>query len=252
MTKYIFFFLLLTGASTINLFGQDLPSIQTDRPDQTECPFIVPAHHFQIESGFNYEKADKDESNTLYPTLLWKYGVNEKFELRLISELTTNRSNEVSTSGIKPVKVGLKTRLLEEKGIVPLTSIIAHLTLPTLATQAFQVTYYAPTFRFTMQHTLNEKFTLAYNLGAEWDGESAEPTFIYTLTSGTSLTEKMGAYIEIYGFAPQKSKADHRADGGITYNIKPNILIDISGGFGITENAPEYYGSLGFSIRLPN
>ena len=34
-------------------FAQDLPSIQTDRPDQTECPFITPRHYFQLENGFS-------------------------------------------------------------------------------------------------------------------------------------------------------------------------------------------------------
>ena len=72
------------------------------------------------------------------------------------------------------------------------------------------------------------------------------------LTSGVSLTEKVGAYIELYGFAPQNEKAEHRLDGGITYFLKPNLMFDISGGFGLTENAPKYYTSLGFSMRLPN
>lgn len=60
------------------------------------------------------------------------------------------------------------------------------------------------------------------------------------------LTEKIGAYVEFYGFAPQKDKADCRADGGITYFLKPNIMLDISGGFGVTEKAPEYYVAPGF------
>ncbi len=57
--------------------------------------------------------------------------------------------------------------------------------------------------------------------------------------------------MEMYGFLPQKNTADHRCDGGITYLAKHNIMLDFSGGFGITRNAPAYYASLGFSIRLP-
>jgi hypothetical protein len=101
-----------------------------------------------------------------------------------------------------------------------------------------------------MQHTLSNKFTLAYNLGAEWDGETPEPTFIYTLTSGMSITEKLGAYIELYGFAPQNQSADHRADGGFTYLITNDVMVDISGGFGITKESPKNYFALGFSYRL--
>jgi hypothetical protein len=102
-----------------------------------------------------------------------------------------------------------------------------------------------------MQHTLTDNISLGYNLGTEWDGETPEPVFIYTLATGFSLTEKIGAYIEVYGFAPQLSRAEHRADAGFGWYMNPNILFDLSGGVGITDNAPDYYGSLGFSIRLP-
>jgi hypothetical protein len=252
MLKYYIGLLVFLGASN-NLFAQKgLPPIQLDRPDQTECPYIVPKNHFQFESGFNFEKVNKDEENFLYPTLLTKYGVNDKFELRLITEVRTNKVLNNKLNGLNPIKIGFKTKLAEERGLIPLTSFIAHLSLPFLSTKGFRSTYYAPSFRFVMQHTLTEKMSLSYNIGAEWDGESAEPTFIYTLTSGYSISERVGAYIELYGFVPQKDKSEHRTDGGFTFLVKRNIMLDISGGCGLTENAPNYYASLGFSIRLPN
>ena len=101
-----------------------------------------------------------------------------------------------------------------------------------------------------MQHTLSERVNLGYNLGAEWNGETAEPTFIYTITTGCALGEKTGAYAELYGFIPQKSAADHLFDGGLTYLLKQNIQFDISGGFGLTPAAPDYFIALGFSFRL--
>ena len=93
MKRYLIGIALFFGI-TESIFGQVLFPIQTDRPDQTECPFIVPKNHIQIESGFNFEKVNENEKNYLYPTILWKYGVNEKFEIRLISELTTNKISE--------------------------------------------------------------------------------------------------------------------------------------------------------------
>jgi hypothetical protein len=68
-------------------------------------------------------------------------------------------------------------KLTEEKGIFPKTSFIAHIGLPNAASTKYKTDYFAPEFRFTMQHTLSEKFSLSYNLGLEWDGFSAEPTF---------------------------------------------------------------------------
>ena len=230
--------------------AQDLPSIQTDRPDQTECPFITPKGYLQFENGVSYEKVNTNSNEIVAPTILTKFGINEHFELRLITEFTMEENDSDKISGINPVLVGFKARLIEEKGIIPTTSFIGHLGLPKLASTDLKAIYYSPEFRFTMQHTLSERQTLSYNLGAEWDGFSAEPTFIYTLTTGYSFTEKIGGYIEFFGFIPQIGKPDHRFDGGLTYLFNPNHRLDISAGFGLSKISPEYYVALGYSFRF--
>jgi hypothetical protein len=246
----MFCFLLL---SSVKVNAQQLPSIQTDRPDQTECPYIVPTKHFQLELGFNYESINTTNKNWILPTALWKYGVNDHFELRLITEMNNNeiQGKGYSGPGLLPAEIGFKVKLIEEKGIIPKISFISHLAIPNFSSMQFRTTYYAPNFRFTILHTLTEDITLSYNIGAEWDGENPQPVFIYTLAPAYSFNDRLGAYIELYGFAPQTEDANHRADGGITYLIKKNIQLDISGGCRVTDNAPEYYGALGLSMRWP-
>ncbi|HSN47858.1 MAG TPA: transporter [Flavobacterium sp.] len=243
---YICFFFLFMNIGK----AQELPSIQTDRPDQTECPFITPRHYFQFENGFSYEQIDTDLSAFVAPTILTRFGINNYFELRLITEHSVIKESTTTLSGVNPVLVGFKIKLLEEKGLIPTTSLIAHVGFPKVASTDYRVNYYYPEFRFTMQHTISEKQSLSYNLGAEWDGENTKPTFIYTLTTGYSLTEKIGLYGEFYGFIPQMGKADHRFDLGLTYLLHPNHQLDISGGIGLSEISPDYYISLGYSFRF--
>jgi hypothetical protein len=232
------------------LFSQELPSIQTDRPDQTECPFIVPKNYFQFENGFSYEKNNSESSQIVAPTILTRFGINDHFELRLITEFVQEEQLSETKSGINPILIGFKTRLFEEKGLIPITSFIGHIGIPKLGSKHFQTTYFAPEFRFTMQHTVSEKQSLSYNLGAEWNGESAEPTFIYTMSSGYSLSENLGCYIEFYGFVSQIDKSDHRFDAGITYLINQHHQLDVSGGFGLTTISPDYFVALGYSFRF--
>jgi hypothetical protein len=223
---------------------------QLDRPDQTECPYIVPKGYIQIESGVSIEQVSEHERTLVHPSSLWKFGLNNMAELRLITEFSTSTCDSIHLTGLSPVTVGFKVRICEEKGLIPKTSFIGHLTVPYLASEELKLAYHAPAFRFTMQHTLTDRLGLAYNLGAEWDGMSAEPTFIYTLTSGFSLTDHVGLYAEVYGFIPQQHAPDHRYDGGITWNVSPWCILDLSGGGGITKNAPDWYAALGFSFRF--
>jgi Putative MetA-pathway of phenol degradation len=251
MNRIYVFIPALSFLSLTIVKSQTLDPIATDRPDQTECPFIVPKGYIQAENGLVYEKINQTNAVMVHPSTLWKYGISEKLEFRLITEIMSEHAlNQTNSIGLTPITIGFKTKIADENGFMPLVSFIGHLGIPNWASSEFQTNYFAPSFRFTMQHTLSEKFTLAYNLGAEWDGETPQTTFIYTLTSGYSITQKLGAYLEFYGFAPQKLPADHRFDGGFTYLINPNIMVDVSGGFGLTENAPHYYFSLGFSYRF--
>jgi hypothetical protein len=241
---------LLLFATISNLRGQTLVPIQLDRPDQTECPFITPVKYIQAENGFTYEYTSLTDKYFNYPSTLWKYGANEKTELRLITELVTLRQGNDAVSGLTPITIGFKTSLLEEKGIIPKTSFIGHITTAQIGSTDFQTKYIAPSFRFTMQHTISKKISLAYNLGMEWDGETAKHTYIYTLTTGFSLSDKIGCYTELYGFISNYGKPDHRFDGGFTWLINNDIMADLSGGVGITNNAPKGYLSLGFSYRF--
>lgn len=250
MFKKITFLLISSIGFAQEITQKEIESIQTDRPDQTETPALTPVKMFQIETGFSYEKIDHNNSQFVIPTILWKYGVSENFELRLITEFHKNENFNSYNDGIPPVLIGCKIRISEEKGILPKTSLIGHLSLPNLAKTEYKNTYLAPEFRFAMQHTLSEKFSFSYNLGAEWDGLSAKATYLYTAALGYSITDKMGSYIELYGFAPEQQKANHNFDGGFTYLISNNFMIDASGGVGLTENAPDYFYALGFSFRI--
>jgi hypothetical protein len=230
--------------------AQDLPSIQTDRPDQTETPSTVPTNYIQLENGFSYEKKSHNSSEIIAPTILTRLGINDHFELRLITEYAFDKNDSGNISGIYPVLIGFKARLFEEKGIIPITSFIGHIGIPKLASPEFKANYYFPEFRFTMQHTISKKQSLSYNIGAEWNGETAEPSFVYTLTTGYSITDRIGGYIELYGSVPQIEKPDHRFDAGLTYLFNPNHQLDISGGFGLSETSSKHFISLGYSFRF--
>lgn len=244
--KKILFALLFVYASS---YSQTNQPIQADRPDQTETPAIVPKGMFQLEAGFSYQKDDNISNSSSLPSALWKYGVNENFELRLITEFVSEKSEDLKMNGFTPVLIGFKAKLCDEKGIFPKTSFIGHISLPNLASSRYKTDFIAPEFRFTMQHTLSDKLSLGYNLGCEWDGMTPETTFIYTLTTGYAVSDKLGSYIEVFGFAPQNDTAYHCLDGGITYLINNDFMLDMSSGIGLTEYAPDYYVALGLSIR---
>lgn len=245
------FYLFIQKTKAQNL----LPPIALDRPDQTESPMIVPKGYIQIESGVNFENTKKEIKTNTLPTILWKYGITPNLEFRLITERTEisqmNFGDVSNKKGVNPITVGFKVNVFEEKGLLPETSLIMHYGTKKWGNKGLQTEKSTPSFRFLMQHTLSEKFSLSYNAGAEWDGNNPNNgSAIYTLTTGYAASPKIGFYLELYGFLPGKDQSEHNVDGGMTWLINNDLMADISTGLGLNNRAPNSFIALGLSWRF--
>jgi len=246
LKKYILLLLLPVAA-----FAQEEP-IETDRPDQTETAAIVPKGMFQAETGFSHKKTAPHDSEFELPETLWKFGLNNRLELRLMTTVLYSKAADSAAFGLEPVTVGLKVNLWEENGMLPETSLIVHMKLPKAASKKFEAQYLPPEIRLLFQNEINDNIDLGYNLGVSWDGQTAEPEYAYTFSPDFKMTDKASAYIESFGYIPDAKHADHWIDGGFKYLITKNVQIDLSGGYELSSHQKhhKYFESIGFSFRI--
>ncbi|PWI29928.1 transporter [Flavobacteriaceae bacterium LYZ1037] len=254
--------LTLFTAKTMS-FAQEKSTLEpliTDRPDQTESPNLVSKRSIQIETGAAYEVFKNQNiktENTTYNTTLVRYGLLSNLELRLgwnfdenKTKINNNRIDDIS-SGFSPLLLGIKTSIAKENNWLPEIGLLGHLYLPFTAGSDYKPDTTGIDFRFAFSHTLNEKSNLSYNFGVAWGNDSPEATYIYTIAYGYSLTEKMGAYAELYGDFPENSKANHLWNAGATYLITNNLQLDASFGTSITKGQ-DLMISAGLSYRIPS
>lgn len=253
---YIFF----SNISNMNAQSEQvLGPLETDRPDFTEASSTVHKGYIQIETGTYFETYEKNKVKVeyfTYNTTLVRYGLLDNFEIRLgwdfnegITSINGQNTGNI-TSGLSPLLLGMKVYITEEKSWVPEISLIGHIFLPFTASTDYRPETIDVDFRFSLSHTLSEKSSLGYNLGMAWIGDSAEANFIYTIAYGYSITDKFGAYVELYGDLPEDSKANHLWDTGVTYLVSNNLQLDVSVGTSITEGQ-DLLLSTGLSFRLP-
>ena len=238
----------------------DIVEMITDRPDATESPNAVPVKSIQIETGGLYvSNKDQGVKTELwnYNNTLVRYGLFNNFELRLAwaisdtKESFDNEDSKVVASGFAPLVLGAKVEIVEEKGLLPDIGLMLHMALPFLASEDYKPETTSVSFRFAFAHTLCEKSSLSYNLGARWADDNPAAAFIYTLSYGYSITDKFGAYAELYGNLPENSRSNHSWDAGLTYLIKNNLQIDATVGSGLSGNQ-DLLLSAGVSFRIPN
>jgi hypothetical protein len=238
-------------------YTQTLDAIVPDRPGQTNPPNIVLVGTVQLETGFSRESDKTDEiltTNFLYNTSLIRIGLLENCELRFIFEYAGTKvdspAQSTTINGFNPISLGTKLAVCPEKGIIPQTSLNVSVALPYFGRQEFRPDYLAPSFIFLMQNTLNDRYTLGYNLGLQWDGNQPHATAVYSISLSMNVVDNVGIFAELYGFSMEKSRSDYRSDVGCTYLVTTNVQLDISGGVGLNSTAPDSFIAIGLAWRI--
>ena len=72
-------------------------------------------------------------------------------------------------------------------------------------------------------------------------------------TVAASLTDRLGAYGEYFGFYPLDAPGEedeHLLNGGFTYLISDDVQYDVRAGFGLNDAADDFFAGTGLSIRF--
>ncbi len=243
------------------------PELVTDRPDQTESSVVVPPGYVQIETGWSLSRNQEGgiRTNThAFPGTLFRIGALDRMELRLdyggfLREQTQEAGQSTHLSGSGDMGVGTKLYFWEEQGWIPETALLAGVSLP-VGTDPFSSGRADPTFRFSLSHTLSDRLSLGYNLGATWESTLDETNdrdtlslFNYTAVLGMSLSDRTGLYAEVFGDIPLNTKGGPRnsVDGGLAYLIRENLQVDGAAGVGLSDSADDWFVGLGITARFP-
>lgn len=257
-TKHLLFIAIFAASFSTLAQDDNLGTIVTDRPDATEASSTVGKGVLQFEAGGLYESFETNNvksENYTYNTMLIRYGILDNVELRLgwnfIEGVTSVNGNKLDNvlSGLSPLLLGLKIDIAEEDGAMPEIALIGHVFPVFSASSDYRPENTGIDFRLSLSHTLGEKSSLGYNIGAQWGDDSPEAAAIYTIAYGYSITDKFGAYAELYGDLPENSSANHYWDAGLTYLASTDLQFDVYFGSSITEGQDLLLG-LGLSYRI--
>lgn len=267
MKKILTTFLVLS--TIIAASAQDSVSINSNktiyhfastRPSFAEGILLVPSGKAQVEIGEAYSYYKGNSHEIQHPVFALKYGISKYFEFRINGDATTYKSGSFHQTGLHPIYIGMKLKMIDAKKYAPGSSFIGGLSVNFISTKNFRTKYVAPYFKITMEQFLPKNFGMVYNYGLIWNGEDAKPTYNFAVnTNYTKLLksksedkhQQLKAFFEIYGIYPQGQKVDVRANAGIAYLLNKFLQFDISVGAGLLKNSPRVIASAGLVIQFP-
>jgi hypothetical protein len=247
----------------------DAPLV-TDRPDFTESTDAVPMGRFQLEAGYTFT-VDREGSNRTRthsaPELLLRVGLAEDFEIRIgwdgyswtesqFEERTGRggrRTRELWSQGANDLSLGFKQKLWEQKDNVPHFGVIGAITVPS-GSPSVSSGHIDPEVVLLWAYDLTDTVTLAGNVGFAYPSNE-DGRFFQTsgsISVAITLTDRIGSYIEYYGFYPNAEHNDdaHFINGGLTYLISNDVQLDARIGAGLNEEADDFLAGVGFAIRF--
>lgn len=258
----------------ISIFGWAADPIDeplvTDRPDFTESTEAIPIGRFQLESGYTFtydrEGGERTRQHGL-PELLLRVGITRDFELRFgwggyaFSENETQArspagrpiSPEVHIQGAEDFELGFKLKIHEQNKYLPHLAILGGVTFPS-GSPSISSGDVDPTLGMLWAYDLSDEVALAGQFLFSVPSDEGTRFFqsAASVSLGVSLTDRLGAYVEYFGFYPDAEQSDsaHTVNGGFTYLVDTNFQVDIRAGFGLNEQADDFFTGVGFAWRF--
>jgi len=249
--NYITFLFLLTSPTLLAQYNE---TIRADRPGQANCAYTVGKNIFQLQSGIDLSgiKAPTFKSNSLIPSTVLRIGLTSKFELNTAWEYRVDYVKVDTVNyryqGLSLAAVGMRFNIIEANNHQPAIAFQFSLKMPILS-KHYNFKNIAPTFLLIIAENLSDKFTLAVNAGANFNGNNAVPTGTYVINIAYAINKRWGVFLENYGNYSTHF-FDNRWDTGIAYLATNDLQLDLYGGVGYNKGTLDYFVSTGISYRL--
>lgn len=223
----------------------------TDRPDFTESAVTVPVGMLQIEGGATHTSLGGDHSELVLGEALLRWGFRDKLEFRFGPPSIVSASNGDTDTGISDGSIGAKLQLGPVGSGWDL-AVIATTTVP-IGDDQFSSDEFDPSLIFTAGRAIDETFSVGGQIVAALPtvGSDRELEWGLTWVIGAALAPQTGGFVELAATIPEEGTSAVVGHTGIVHQVTDRLQIDIHGGIGLSDTAPDAFIGAGVSALLP-
>ncbi len=213
--------------------------------------FLNEHNTLQVESYINFEN-NNGVVTASYPSLLLRYGILNRLELRLAFDLATIKDFNLHSTrtGFTPLQPGFKVRFNEPRKFLPAFGFTGSVIIPMAASPVMKQTYFAPSLIFSAEQDITKELSFEYTAGMQWDADNFQRIYTGSVNFEYDMAAHSTFYGDFYLFKPEKDAIDLRADVGFNQTITSNLQFDISLGSGLTTTTPEFFLSAGLQFSV--
>lgn len=245
---------LLLAPWSFSYAQDEAPEIEfsADRPGASTGTDITPKFKLMWETGVGYEKnriEGEVERNFTLNTSLFRLGLTDNMELRLQVDAQYTKSDAEKFGGFCPLVLGTKVKFFDGYKAAPKIGMLCNLTIP-CGKEEYRPQHLSPQLYLLFDNPVNDWFSIGYNVGAEWDGETPRPNIFAALCLGFSFADRWGAFIENYDYFSRDQKAVWMTEFGVSCQVHPYVQLDLAADLNLGELGKYYAMSLGVAWMI--
>jgi hypothetical protein len=239
-------------------------AIETDRDSFTPAKTTAGLNRFILETSYSFLENRGVKDTNSFPEMLLRYGLTERFELRLgwnyevggagddtssidVQELPAENKLERASN----INYGLKFRVTDQNGWVPASAVILTGATPTSGMTTGTQFFGTYVFGWDLPYRCKLDAAMRYGLASENDERFNDwaPSVVLKVPVG----ERLSVHAEYFGiFSTGKAEefSHQYASPGIHYLITPNLEVGVRVGWGLTEQTPRFFSNTGLGWRF--
>jgi hypothetical protein len=236
--------------------------IETDRNSFTFARLTSGANRLIVESSYSYLSISHEKTKNSFPELLLRYGIGERFELRLGWNYETGRERVPGAGDIagffganaeQQIFYGFKSVLTEQSGWVPGSAFLAQGHTPTGGEQSVSQLRIGYVLGWTLPNRWDIDASLRF--GTDKDEEGGYRLWAPSAVLKIPLTpsERWFTHVEYFGVFTQGKENDtnlHFVDVGLHHLFTPNIEVGGIVAFGPHPGGMNLVTNFGIGIRF--
>lgn len=252
--------IFLSALFPVFMYAEDTFEYSPDRPGCTTGTNVLPQWKVGWETGLAYEHNRRNGSNEKTWTIntsTIRIGVTPHAELRLQMDECTTHSPDGNSHGIANAMIGTKIRIFEGQGWIPQISYLGNLLIPGGRKADYLPSHPGAQMHLLFSNTINRLFSLGYDIGAEWSGESNSPDLFFGACINLMINSKLTLFAESYNYyngskqdewaKPQKaSHFNWMSEWGAAYMLSPKLQLDLY--TDVNFNEPSKYFNIGIGV----
>ena len=244
---FLIFFVVLSFPA----YGEEV--ILSGRPGVAIPAQVLEPGFLQLQSGLYYyslqSKAQGDSETRLMNHFL-RFGVVDRVEVNLLSnyQLQDGDLSSASSEGFSALSLGGRYLVrVGQSSWVRSMALQAELSLNQVSSE-YRADQDAFGLTIASEHRLFQRSLLTINLGGIQGGGQASDSYFYRVAVNHPLTGQTEGFVEVYG-GEQGGDWDTSFDFGISRLTTPDMVFDLSMGYGRNDGVTELFLSAGISLR---